>query len=80
MKYSLHRVRFLGKIYETVDFEAPYENRFMKDDSLVGHNGERAAHTAGSITGCSRNEGTMRTGFLARLPQFRFARSKASFC
>jgi hypothetical protein len=50
MKYSLHRVRFLGKIYETVDFEAPYENRFMKDDSLVGHNGERAAHTAGSIT------------------------------
>ncbi len=25
-------------------------HRFMKNDPLVGHNGERAAHTAGSIT------------------------------
>lgn len=25
-------------------------HRFMKEGSLAGHNGKRAAHTAGSIT------------------------------
>ena len=29
-------------------------HRLMKDDSLVGHNGDCAAHTAGSITALFR--------------------------